>query len=116
LDKMDISDNEISLTPAVFDNGPSVGEDNILEENIITSTGPFIIRWKFRHIKLDYKKPRDTKNPTRRPEIIRQKETVVDRCFLFDKNSVVAALENDINFMTLGSNEDQDESEEPDKD
>jgi hypothetical protein len=48
---------EINLTPARFDNGPSVGS-GVIEEEIVTSSGPFIIRWKFRQVKLDYVKER----------------------------------------------------------
>lgn len=34
-----IHPKQVNLTPAVFDNGPSVGDSNVLEEDIMTSTG-----------------------------------------------------------------------------
>eukprot|EP01112_Ceratiomyxa_fruticulosa_P017839 TRINITY_DN562_c0_g1_i2.p1 TRINITY_DN562_c0_g1~~TRINITY_DN562_c0_g1_i2.p1 ORF type:complete len:426 (-),score=93.25 TRINITY_DN562_c0_g1_i2:168-1445(-) len=107
LNLMGITEEEVHLTPATFDQGTYLGDDNILEENIVTSTGPFLIRWKFRHIKIDYRKPRDQPG-VRRAEIIKQKEDITNRKFLYDKDEVVTALENDLNFMKLENNEEEE--------
>jgi hypothetical protein len=70
LEKYNIKD--VKFTPARFDNAPHTGS-GVIEQEIVTSTGPFIVRWKFRPVKIDYNKERlqdgkavslPTNNPT----------------------------------------------------
>jgi len=51
---------EVNFTHARFDNSPyyDIERGTVIEEEIVTSTGPFLVRWKFRQVKLDYAKER----------------------------------------------------------
>eukprot|EP01113_Clastostelium_recurvatum_P027139 TRINITY_DN3268_c0_g1_i1.p1 TRINITY_DN3268_c0_g1~~TRINITY_DN3268_c0_g1_i1.p1 ORF type:complete len:427 (+),score=122.93 TRINITY_DN3268_c0_g1_i1:75-1355(+) len=111
LEAMGITEDDVHFTTATFDQGTYMGDDNILEQNIVTSTGPFMVRWKFRHIKNDYGKTRDRPG-VRRAEVVRQKEEITARKFTYDKDEVVAALESDLSFMKLSGEEDDQEAEE----
>jgi len=64
-----------------------------MEEEIVTSTGPFIIRFKFRQVKMDYKRDRIQLNA--KPIIYRQEEVIVDKTFSYKGDSIVAALCHD---------------------
>lgn len=84
---------DVNLTPARFDNGPYVGA-GVIEEEIVTSSGPFIIRWKFRQVKLDYAKGHHSGNLlATRPTIYRQSASVVDKTFEYGRNNVIVVLE-----------------------
>lgn len=49
--------DEVNFTGARFDNGPymDLSNDNIIEEEIVASTGKFLVRWRMRHVKAQYK-------------------------------------------------------------
>lgn len=55
LEEFNIQD--VNFTPARFDNGPYAGS-GVIEQEIVTTTGPYIVRWKFRQVKMDYNKER----------------------------------------------------------
>jgi len=88
----------VSFTPARFDSSPFHTEDNI-EEEIVTSTGPFIVRFKFRKVKMDYKKDRRQLNA--KPIIYRQEEVIVDKTFSAKGDCIVAALCHDLKKIDL---------------
>lgn len=48
---------EVNFTGARFDNGPylDLSNNNIIEEEIVASTGKFLVRWRMRHVKAQYK-------------------------------------------------------------
>lgn len=102
-DKAKFGIGEVSFTAARFDNGPFIDPSgaNVIEEEIVSSTGPFLIRWKFRQVKNDYAKPRNSDELSAKPIIYKQSETIIDKTFRYGSNDVVAALEHDfasINF------------------
>lgn len=114
---------EVNFTPARFDNGPYAGS-GVIEQEIVTSTGPYIIRWKFRQVKMDYNKERlqDGKSVStnkllpltfsnlvltnvtfiKRPTIYKQRSDVVDKAFEYGQNNLVAALPEEFNTLHLG--------------
>jgi len=98
LDKHKIKKKKIRFTPARFDSRPFDGTD-IIEEEIVTSTGPFIIRFKFRQVKMDYKRDRIQLNA--KPIIYRQEEVIVDKTFSYKGDSIVAALCHDLKKIDL---------------
>jgi VID27 C-terminal WD40-like domain len=72
----------VSFTPARFNTG-----DNSLEKTIITSTGPYVITWNFRHVK---------NGKTHEYNIKKYNEDVVADNFKYgqDKNIIVALGSN----------------------
>jgi len=90
---------KINFTPARFDIGPYQGIDDIIEEEIVTSTGSSIIRFKFRLVKMDYNKGRRQKRA--KPIIYKQDEEIVDKSFSYSGDSIVAALCNDLKKIEL---------------
>lgn len=77
---------EINFTPAHFNTGSS------LERSIVTSTGPFIVTWNFRSVKLgrldNYK-------------IARYQDNVVADDFAYDNDGrIVVTLPNDVSVAT----------------
>jgi hypothetical protein len=89
---------KLKLTAARFDSTPFHGDD-IIEEEIITSTGPFIVRFKFRKVKMDYKKDRRQVNS--KPIIYKQEEIIVDKTFSYKGDCIVAALTHDLKKIDL---------------
>lgn len=89
---------EVNFTHARFDNGPYIDPSgaNVIEEEIVTSTGPFLVRWKFRQVKNDYSKSRDSDERTAKPFIYKQNQTIVDKTFQYGSHDVIAALETDL--------------------
>lgn len=47
--------DEVNFSGARFDFGPYNSDGNVIEEEIIASTGQFLVRWKLRHVKALYK-------------------------------------------------------------
>jgi len=90
---------KIDFTPARFDNGPYLGNDDIIEEEIVTSTGNSIIRFRFRQVKIDYNKGRRQKRA--KPIIYKQDEEIVDKSFSYSGDSIVAALCSDLKKIEL---------------
>jgi len=89
---------KISFTPARFDTSLLHRED-IIEKEIVTSTGPFIVRFKFSKVKMDYKKDRRQLNA--KPIIYRQEEQIVDKTFSVKGDCIVAALCHDLKKIDL---------------
>jgi len=100
---------EVYLSPARFDNGPYQGTDGVIEEEIITSSGPFVIRFKFRLVKADFNNESRIQQRAR-PIIYKQEQEVTDKTFVYGTNSVVAALANDVRKIDLGENSDSVDS------
>eukprot|EP00029_Vermamoeba_vermiformis_P007758 TRINITY_DN3445_c0_g1_i1.p1 TRINITY_DN3445_c0_g1~~TRINITY_DN3445_c0_g1_i1.p1 ORF type:complete len:363 (+),score=115.75 TRINITY_DN3445_c0_g1_i1:161-1090(+) len=98
LDEFNIK--EVNFTPARFDNGPYAGS-GVIEQEIVTSTGPYIVRWKFRQVKMDYNKER-LQDGKSRPTIYKQRGDVVDKAFEYGQNNLVAALDEEFNTLHLG--------------
>jgi len=92
----------LSLTPARFDNSPFQGDNDIIEEEIVTSSGPFIIRFKFRKVKMDYKK--DRRQVRAKPIVYKQDEEIVDKTFSYKGDCIVAALCHDLKKIDLEDN------------
>jgi hypothetical protein len=101
---------EVSFTTARFDNAPFQGKLNVFEEDIVTSTGPFIVRFKFRHIKIDYSSE-DRVQKRAKPIIYKQEEEIVDKIFSYSGNSIVAALCHELKKIDL--EEENDENKLP---
>jgi hypothetical protein len=89
----------LSLSSARFDNSSYQGDEDIIEEEIVTSTGHFIIRFKFRKVKLDYKKNR--RQERAKPIIYKQEEDIVDKTFSYKGDCIVAALCHDLKKIEL---------------
>jgi hypothetical protein len=99
---------EVDFEGGRFDNGPYASTSGlIIEEDLVVSTGPFIVRWNFRKVKLEYNKPRPEDNCSLPPLIYRQAGNIVDKVFEYGQSKIVTALEADINELDL--DEDADE-------
>jgi hypothetical protein len=87
----------VNFTAARFDNGPYIDPTgaNVIEEEIVASTGAFLVRWKFRQVKNDYGRAREADDRVVKPFIYKQTETIVDKTFQYGSNDIVAALEHD---------------------
>lgn len=98
---------EVNFTSARFDNGPYIDPSgaNVIEEEIVASTGQFLVRWKFRLVKLDYARSRESSERAAKPMIYRQQETIVDKTFEYGSNHVVAALQSDLSVLSFDDDE-----------
>jgi hypothetical protein len=88
---------KLNFTPARFDSSPL--HSKVIEEEIVTSTGPFIVRFKFRKVKVDYQ--RDRIQLTSKPIIYKQEENIVDKTFSYNGDCIVAALCHDLKKIDL---------------
>jgi len=87
-----LTDDDISFTRARFDNGPYL---NASEHEIVTSTGPYIIRFKFDQVKEDYlSEPRRQHRAI--PKIYIQEDSIVDKTFSYNSDSLFVALKHDL--------------------
>jgi WD40 repeat protein len=106
--KYSIDDEDISFTTARFDNSPY--ETDISEQDIVTSTGYFVVRFKFCQVKKDYKlEPRRQKRAL--PIIYRQDDEIVDKTFSYQSDSIVVALGHDLKQIALDENSENKENE-----
>jgi len=93
---------EVNFEGGRFDNGPfSDPTGLVIEEDLVVSTGPFIVRWNFRKVKIEYNKPRPEDNCSLPPLIYRQAGNIVDKVFEYGQSKIVTALESDINSLDL---------------
>eukprot|EP01098_Paradermamoeba_levis_P004028 TRINITY_DN1761_c0_g1_i2.p1 TRINITY_DN1761_c0_g1~~TRINITY_DN1761_c0_g1_i2.p1 ORF type:complete len:372 (-),score=94.81 TRINITY_DN1761_c0_g1_i2:120-1235(-) len=94
---------EVDFTPARFDNSPYVGKAGIIEDNIATSTGEFIIRWNFRKLKLEFEKHMASGSVVAnvQPQIFKQSQVVVEKQFEYGENTLVAALQKDLSRLAI---------------
>jgi hypothetical protein len=94
---------EVSFEGGRFDNGPhsDPGSGLIIEEDLVVSTGPFIVRWNFRKVKLEYAKARPEDNCSLPPLIYKQAGNIIDKVFEYGQSKIVTALEADINEIDL---------------
>jgi len=87
---------EINFTPAKFDNNPAV-ISGAVETFIVTTTGPYIIKWNFKKLKQDYEKKnqedsKESMDTTVHCSIVEKEESnVIDNLFLYNEDAVVAA-------------------------
>jgi len=103
--KYSIDDDDISFTTARFDNSPY--ETDISEQEIVTSTSNFVIRFKFNQVKKDYKsEPRRQKRAL--PIIYRQDDEIVDKTFSYQSDSIVVALGHDLKQIALEDSENKE--------
>ncbi|XP_049851504.1 uncharacterized protein LOC126326119 [Schistocerca gregaria] len=105
LKKHDIK--ELDLKNGQFDNGPHLDADTnktIIEEEIVASTGNYILRWKFRPIKLEYHKPRE-RPILIKPKFYRCKEKIVDKQFKYNTKGVVTAFDYELSDLKLDPDE-----------
>lgn len=100
---------EVDFEGGRFDNGPhsDPGSGLIIEEDLVASTGPFIVRWNFRKVKIEYAKQRPEDNCRLAPLIYKQAGNIVDKVFEYGESKVVTALAENINELNL--DEDFDE-------
>lgn len=94
---------EVNFEGGRFDNGPhsDPGSGLIIEEDLVVSTGPFIVRWNFRKVKIEYAKARPEDNCKLPPLIYKQAGNIVDKVFEYGQSKIVTALETDINELDL---------------
>jgi hypothetical protein len=96
--KYSIDDEDICLSIARFDHGAY--EPDIEEQEIVTSTGNFIIRFKFRQVKKDYSTdPRKQKRAL--PIIYQQDDHIVDKTFSYKSDSIMVALGHELKQIEL---------------
>jgi len=106
--KYAIDDEDISFSTARFDNSPY--ETDISEQDIVTSTGYFIVRFKFRPVKKDYNsEPRRQKRAL--PIIYKQDDEIVDKIFSYQNDSIVVALGHDFKQIALEESAENKENE-----
>jgi len=106
--KYSIDDEDICFTTARFDNSPY--ETDISEQEIVTSTGYFIVRFKFRQVKKDYNsEPRRQKRAL--PIIYGQDEEIVDKTFSYQSDNIVVALGHDFKQISLEEHSENKENE-----
>lgn len=94
---------EVNFEGGRFDNGPHANPESglIIEEDLVVSTGPFIVRWNFRKVKLEYAKARPEDNCSLPPIIYKQAGNIIDKAFEYGESRIVTALETDINELDL---------------
>lgn len=94
--------DEVNFTGARFDNGPymDLNDGNIIEEEIIASTGKFLVRWRMRHVSAQYKADVNERKYIK-PLIYEQKGNIVDKSFQYGEKRVVAALEDKLNTLSF---------------
>jgi len=46
LEKLGLTEDDVSFTPARFDRSTSIGVVDVVEEHVITTTGPYVLQWK----------------------------------------------------------------------
>eukprot|EP01127_Copromyxa_protea_P024633 TRINITY_DN9805_c0_g1_i1.p1 TRINITY_DN9805_c0_g1~~TRINITY_DN9805_c0_g1_i1.p1 ORF type:complete len:152 (-),score=57.94 TRINITY_DN9805_c0_g1_i1:155-610(-) len=95
---------ELNLTPPKFDNRPTLGEEEL---DIITTTGSFLLRFKFDLVKKDYK----TGQQNLSFPLIYETSAPITACkFLYSVNDVILA--NARGIATVGLQDDLEEEEE----
>jgi len=105
LDQMKITEDEVHLTPARFDNGPSINVEGVVERYIVSSTGNFTLQWNMRTLEADYKNlATESEEPMKTtPKIWKQNNVVLTQLFDYNNNyGVVSALEDDLIRLNLG--------------
>jgi len=103
--KYEIDFQDINFTTARFDNAPYETDNE--EQEIITSTGQFILRFKFSQVKKDYfSDPRKQKRAI--PIIYRQDEEIVDKTFSYQSENIVVALGHDLKQISFAENKEND--------
>eukprot|EP01099_Mayorella_cantabrigiensis_P003250 TRINITY_DN2523_c0_g1_i2.p1 TRINITY_DN2523_c0_g1~~TRINITY_DN2523_c0_g1_i2.p1 ORF type:complete len:387 (+),score=109.25 TRINITY_DN2523_c0_g1_i2:30-1190(+) len=83
---------EVNFSPAKFDNGPFLPDDGVIEDKIVTSTGPFVVNWSFRQLKHDYNKKQNDDQGLETsvlPQVLKQSDNVVDKVFEYGDPAVV---------------------------
>ena len=80
---------EVNFSRAVFDNGP-FGDTtlSIIEKQITTTTGPFVVSWSFRAVKDLYYKERGVETHVR-PRIVRRDGQIVQKACLMSQTRVM---------------------------
>jgi len=107
--KYSIYDEDICFTTARFDNSP-YDETDITEQEIVTSTENFVIRFKFSQVKKDYlSEPRRQDRAV--PIIYQQDDDIVDKTFSYQTDSIVVALGHDLKQIALEENSENKENE-----
>jgi hypothetical protein len=100
--KFDIK--EVNFMPGKFDTGPSNFKPGTLEDHIVTSTGPWIVSWNLRLLKLDYEKHRksDQIETGVVPRIAFQEHPILDNQFEYgDSDVVVTATAEELSRLAL---------------
>lgn len=94
LHQMGMTEDDVCFTSAKFDNGPILGAEGIIEEEIVTTVGPFIIRWKMREISIDWKKKRymSSEKQQRKARIIRYDQDILANSFTCDLSKTLVSV------------------------
>lgn len=108
LSRCGLSEEDVAFTPARFDRSTSTGLAAVVEEYVVTTTGPFVLQWKLRHLVNDYNAKREVNYAKARPKIIKEGGVVVDKAFEYGiTNKVVTALPDLIKTLSLDEEEDE---------
>lgn len=94
---------EVNFEGGRFDNGPYAG-NGVIEQDLAVTTGPFVVMWNFRKVKIEYGRPREAVCYLT-PKIWKQASNIVDKAFEYGKDNIVTVLESDINTIDLGEDE-----------
>jgi len=100
---------EVNFAPAKFDNNPGVVSGGA-ETYIVTTTGPYIVKWNFKKLKQDYAKKnqadsKESMDTSVHCSVVEKEESnVIDNLFLYNEDVVVAAtLDGQFTRLTLDS-------------
>eukprot|EP01102_Stenamoeba_stenopodia_P020218 TRINITY_DN7804_c0_g1_i3.p2 TRINITY_DN7804_c0_g1~~TRINITY_DN7804_c0_g1_i3.p2 ORF type:complete len:162 (+),score=40.18 TRINITY_DN7804_c0_g1_i3:820-1305(+) len=102
LERLGLTEDDVSFTVARFDRSTSIGVADVVEEYVITTTGPYVLQWKLRQLVNDYNSKRESNYQKSRPKIRKQETNIVDKIFEYGQtNKVVAALSDQVKTLNL---------------